>query len=62
MTDRRIGGLLVALLGVVAVLIALLSNPLGISHGSFGAKHVLLLVVGIVLIVGGLVAQRRAAL
>jgi hypothetical protein len=54
-------GLLVAALGVVAVLIALLSNTLGISHGSFGAKHIVLLVVGIVLIVGGLVAGRRTA-
>jgi len=54
-------GLLVAGVGLVEVLIALLSNPLGISHGSFGAKHVALLIVGIGLIVGGLVAQRRAA-
>jgi hypothetical protein len=60
MAENRIG-LLVAGVGVVAVLIALLSNPLGISHGSFGAKHVALLIVGIGLIVGGLVAQRRAA-
>jgi len=54
-------GLLVAGLGVVAILIAVLSNALGISHGSFGAKHILLLVVGIVLLVGGLAAGRRTA-
>jgi hypothetical protein len=60
MAENRIG-LLVAGLGVVAVLIALLSDPLGISHGSFGAKHIALLVVGIALIVGGLVAQQRTA-
>ncbi|HYX78038.1 MAG TPA: hypothetical protein VE727_01650 [Solirubrobacterales bacterium] len=53
-------GLYVAGLGVLAVLIALLANPLGISSGGFGAKHILLLVVGIALIIGGLVAQRRA--
>ena len=58
MTGSRIG-LWVAGLGVVAVLIALLSEPLGISHGSFGAKHILLLAVGVALIVGGLVVQRR---
>jgi hypothetical protein len=52
-------GWLVAGLGVLAVLVALLSEPLGITHGSFGAKHVLLLVVGVALIVGGLIAQRR---
>jgi hypothetical protein len=52
-------GWLVAGLGVLAMLVALLSEPLGITHGSFGAKHVLLLVVGVALIVGGLIAQRR---
>ena len=60
MAENRIG-LLVSGLGLVAVLIALLSDPLGISHGSFGAKHIALLVVGIGLIVGGLVAQWRTA-
>jgi hypothetical protein len=54
-------GIYVAGLGLLAVLLALLANPLGISSGGFGTKHVLVLVVGIVLIVGGLVAQRRAA-
>jgi hypothetical protein len=52
-------GWLVAGLGVLAVLVALLSEPLGITHGSFGAKHVVLLVVGVALILGGLIAQRR---
>ena len=60
MAENRIG-LVVAGVGVLAVLIALLSNPLGISHGGFGGKHIALLIVGIVLIVGGLIAQRRAA-
>ena len=59
MAGDRIG-LVVAGVGLVAVLIALLSSPLGISHG-FGGKHVVLLLVGIGLIVGGLVAQRRTA-
>lgn len=58
MIEDRLGWL-VAGLGVLAVLVALLSEPLGITHGSFGAKHVLLLVVGVALIVGGLIAQRR---
>jgi hypothetical protein len=57
---RDYAGALVAAVGVVAVLIALLSEPLGITHGSFGAKHVVLLAIGIVLIVGGLIGQRRA--
>jgi hypothetical protein len=59
MAENRIG-LFVAGAGLLAVLIALLSNPLGISHGGFGGKHVVLLIVGIALIAGGLVAQRRA--
>jgi hypothetical protein len=54
-------GIYVAGLGLLAVLLALLANPLGISGGGFGTKHVLLLLVGISLIVGGLIAQRRAA-
>ena len=58
MIEDRLGWL-VAGLGVLAVLVALLSEPLGITHGSFGAKHVLLLVVGVALILGGLIAQRR---
>jgi len=53
-------GLLVAGLGVLAVVIDLLAIPLGIGQGGFGPKHILLLVVGLVLIVGGLVAQRRS--
>ena len=58
MIEDRLGWL-VAGLGVLAVLVALLSEPLGITHGSFGAKHVVLLVVGVALILGGLIAQRR---
>ena len=57
---RDYAGALVAGVGAVAVLVALLSEPLGISHGTFGAKHVVLMAVGVVLVVGGVVAQRRA--
>jgi hypothetical protein len=53
-------GLYVAALGVLAILIALLADPLGLSNGGFGTKHILLLVAGLVLVVGGLVAQRRS--
>jgi hypothetical protein len=53
-------GLMVAALGLFAVLVDLLANPLGISDGGFGPKHVLLLIVGLALIIGGLVAQRRS--
>jgi hypothetical protein len=55
-------GLYIAALGLLAVLLALLSNPLGISSGGFGTKHVLLLVAGIALIIVGLIAQRRAVI
>ncbi len=57
---RDYAGAIIAGVGAVAVLAALLSEPLGITHGTFGAKHVALLAVGVVLIVGGVVAQRRA--
>ncbi|MGH2975329.1 MAG: hypothetical protein ACRDLL_10755 [Solirubrobacterales bacterium] len=57
---RDYAGAIVAAVGVVAVAFALLSEPLGITHGTFGAKHVVLLAFGVVLIVGGAVAQRRA--
>ncbi len=57
---RDYAGALIAGVGVLAVLAALLSEPLGITHGTFGAKHVVLLAVGVVLVVGGVVAQRRA--
>jgi hypothetical protein len=53
-------GIYVAALGVLAIVIAILANPLGLSSGGFGTKHILLLVLGIVLVVAGLVAQRRS--
>ncbi len=55
-------GLYIAAVGALAVLIAVLANPLGISSGGFGTKHVLLLLVGVALVVGGLVVQRRSAI
>jgi hypothetical protein len=53
-------GIYVAGLGVLAILVALLANPLGLSSGGFGTKHILVLLVGIALVIGGLVAQRRS--
>jgi hypothetical protein len=48
-------------LGVIAVLLAALADPLGIGTGGFGWKQILLLVVGVVLLVAGAVLARRAA-
>jgi uncharacterized membrane protein len=49
-------------LGVIAVVLAVLADPLGIGgSGSFGWKQVLLLVVGLTLVVVGALVARRAA-
>jgi MFS-type transporter involved in bile tolerance (Atg22 family) len=53
--SRRQIGMVIALAGVVAVLIAVLANPLGIGQdtGAFGWKQGVLLAIGIVLIIAG---------
>lgn len=51
--SRRRAGLLVVVVGLVAALLAVLANPLGIGHSGFGWKQVTLLVIGGVLIVVG---------
>jgi hypothetical protein len=59
--SRRQIGVVVALVGVVAALIAALADPLGISgaENEFGWKQILLLAVGILLIIsGGVLALR----
>jgi hypothetical protein len=53
-------GIVLAVAGVVAALIAALANPLGIGHAGFGWKQGLLLGVGIVLIVVGIAIARRS--
>jgi hypothetical protein len=59
--SRRQIGMVVALVGVVAALIAALADPLGIggAEDEFGWKQILLLAVGILLIIsGGVLALR----
>ena len=55
----RQAGLLLVVVGVVAVLLALLADPLGIGAGGFGWVQVLVLVVGLVLVVVGAVLPSR---
>jgi hypothetical protein len=49
------------LLGVIAVVLAALADPLGIGSGGFGWHQALLLAVGLVMVVVGAVLARRAA-
>ena len=51
--SRRRAGLLVIVVGLLAALLAVLANPLGIGHSGFGWKQVTLLAIGAVLIVAG---------
>jgi uncharacterized membrane protein len=57
MQRREIGVMAIAL-GVIAVLLALLADPLGIggNEDTFGWKQVVLLVVGLVIAATGVVA------
>jgi hypothetical protein len=52
--------LVLVVAGVVAVLLALLADPLGIGEGGFGWVQVLVLLVGLVLVVVGAVVPSRA--
>ena len=52
MSNRQIG-IVVAVVGALAALLALLANPLGIGHAGFGWKQGVLLAIGIILIIGG---------
>jgi LPXTG-motif cell wall-anchored protein len=57
--QMRQGGLLLALLGVLAIIFAFIAHSIGIGHSGFGTKHVILLVVGIILLAAGaLIAMR----
>jgi hypothetical protein len=58
--SRRQIGMVVVLVGVVAALLAVLANPLGIGHAGFGWKQGVLLGVGILLIIAGGVAVVRS--
>jgi hypothetical protein len=61
---RRQIGALVAAVGIVGILIAVLANPLGIGNaeaeGTFGWKQVVLLGVGIALVIAGAVMALRS--
>jgi hypothetical protein len=52
--------MVVVLVGVVAALLAVLANPLGIGHAGFGWKQGVLLAVGILLIIAGGVVVLRS--
>jgi hypothetical protein len=56
--QRREIGVVAIALGVIAVLLALLADPLGIggNEDAFGWKQVVLLVVGLVIAASGVVA------
>jgi hypothetical protein len=59
--SRRPLGIVIALVGSVAVLIAVLADPLGIgSVGGFGWKQGVLLAIGIVLAIAGVVMVFRS--
>jgi hypothetical protein len=60
--ERKLMGALGVVLGVIAILVALLADTLGIGsqEGTFGWKQVVLLAVGVALAVGGLLVVLRA--
>jgi hypothetical protein len=62
MERRQIGALVIAV-GVLAILVAVLADPLGIGgkEDTFGWKQIVLLAVGVVVALGGLVVIRRPA-
>lgn len=47
--------------GIVLILVALLAAQLGLGGASFGLKHIVVLVVGIILLIGGLFTALRPA-
>jgi uncharacterized RDD family membrane protein YckC len=57
--SARQAGLLLLVVGVMAVLLAALANPLGIGSSGFGWHQVLLLVVGVVVAIVGVVLALR---
>ena len=60
--SRRYVGVLIGAVGIVAVLIALLADPLGIggAEDAFGWKQVVLLGLGVVLFIAGAVIALRS--
>lgn len=52
-------GWLILIVGVVAILLALFAAQLGLGGTTWGPKHIIVLVVGIVLIAGGLFTALR---
>lgn len=45
--------------GIILVLIAIFAAQIGLGGTTYGPKHIVVLVVGIVLVVGGLVTALR---
>ena len=58
-TATRQAGFALVVLGVVAVLLALLANPLGIGKSGFGWAQTFLLLVGLGLVAVGAVIPSR---
>lgn len=56
--NRNIGwaGLIV---GVILVLLAVFASDLGLGGATYGAKHIVVLAVGVVLALGGLIMALR---
>jgi hypothetical protein len=52
-------GWIAVVVGIICLLLAFFGSSLGIGGNNFGPKHIIILVVGIVLVVGGLVAALR---
>ena len=45
--------------GIILILIAIFAAQIGLGGTTYGPKHIVVLVVGIVLVVGGLVTALR---
>jgi hypothetical protein len=60
---RRQLGVLLAVVGIAAILVAVLADPLGIGgkEDTFGWKQIVLLAVGVALAVAGALVGRRGA-
>ncbi len=52
-------GWLIVVVGVIVVLLAIFAGQLGLGGNTWGAKHIVALVVGIVLVAGGLFTALR---
>ena len=46
-------------LGVIVVLVALFGSAIGVGGTTFGFRHIVILIVGIVLVLGGIFVAMR---